>query len=149
MPGWEAMNSRPIWLGLGTGLSPYHRVLRSPIRWWLMLERIFVIIYIRYAQGIFTSGFTMCTHSPISTGQYLKIFHKAPEWHLCYLFLVYCMYSGDFSWSKQSQKEVHTLRKDFVILHLYWWLSSSTKHCSWNMVLCVVILQSYFPSYNV
>ncbi len=24
----------------------------------------------------------------------------------------------------------HTLRKDFVILQLYWWLFSSTKHCS-------------------
>ncbi len=23
-----------------------------------------------------------------------------------------------------------TLRKDFVILQLYWWLFSSTKHCS-------------------
>ncbi len=43
-----------------------------------------------------------------------------------------------------------TLRKDFVILQLYWWLFSSTKHCSWNMVYCmVVILQLYFPSYNV
>ncbi len=28
----------------------------------------------------------------------------------------------------------HTLRKDFVILQLYWLLFSSTKHCSWNMV---------------
>ncbi len=28
----------------------------------------------------------------------------------------------------------HALRKDFVILQLYWWLFSSTKHCSWNMV---------------
>ncbi len=27
-----------------------------------------------------------------------------------------------------------TLSKDFVILQLYWWLFSSTKHCSWNMV---------------
>ncbi len=42
-----------------------------------------------------------------------------------------------------------TLRKDVVILQLYWWLFSSTKHCSWNMVQWVVILQSYFPSYNV
>ncbi len=25
---------------------------------------------------------------------------------------------------------VCTLRKDFVILQLYWWLFSSTKHCS-------------------
>ncbi len=41
-----------------------------------------------------------------------------------------------------------TLRKDFVILQLYWWLFSSTNHCSWNMVYCVVIVQSYFPSYN-
>ncbi len=29
---------------------------------------------------------------------------------------------------------VTTLRKDFVILQFYWWLFSSTKHCSWNMV---------------
>ncbi len=41
-----------------------------------------------------------------------------------------------------------TLRKDFVILQLYCWLFSSTQYCSWNMVKCVVILQSYFPSYN-
>ncbi len=34
--------------------------------------------------------------------------------------------------------------KIFVILQLCWWLFSSTKHCS-----CVVILQSYFSSYNV
>ncbi len=27
-----------------------------------------------------------------------------------------------------------TLWKDFVILELYWWLFSSTKHCGWNMV---------------
>ncbi len=27
-----------------------------------------------------------------------------------------------------------TLRKDFVILQLYWWLFSSTKHRNWNMV---------------
>ncbi len=27
-----------------------------------------------------------------------------------------------------------TLRKDFVILQLYWWLFSSTKDCFWNMV---------------
>ncbi len=27
-----------------------------------------------------------------------------------------------------------TLKKDFVILQLYWWLFNSTKHCSWNMV---------------
>ncbi len=26
------------------------------------------------------------------------------------------------------------LRKDFVILQLYWWLFSSTEHCSCNMV---------------
>ncbi len=26
-----------------------------------------------------------------------------------------------------------TLRKDFVILQLYLWLLSSTKHCSWNV----------------
>ncbi len=39
-------------------------------------------------------------------------------------------------------------RKDFVILQLYHWLFSSTKHCIWNTVQCVVILQSYFPSYN-
>ncbi len=26
--------------------------------------------------------------------------------------------------------EGDTLRKDFVILQLYWWLFSSTKHCS-------------------
>ncbi len=43
---------------------------------------------------------------------------------------------------------LYTLRKDFVILQLYWWLFSSTKYCSWNMVYCVVILQSYFSSYN-
>ncbi len=28
----------------------------------------------------------------------------------------------------------YTLRKDFVILQLYWWLFSSTKYCSWNMI---------------
>ncbi len=26
------------------------------------------------------------------------------------------------------------LEKIFVILQLYWWLFSSTKHCSWKMV---------------
>ncbi len=30
--------------------------------------------------------------------------------------------------------ETPTLRKYFVILQLYWWLFSSAKHCSWNMV---------------
>ncbi len=29
---------------------------------------------------------------------------------------------------------IHTLRKDFVMLQLYWWLLSSTKHSSWNNV---------------
>ncbi len=38
----------------------------------------------------------------------------------------------------------YTLRKDFVILQLYWWLFSSTK----NYIRNVVILQSYLPSYN-
>ncbi len=38
--------------------------------------------------------------------------------------------------------------KDFVLLQLYWWLFSSTTHCSWNMIYCVVNLQSYFLSYN-
>ncbi len=28
----------------------------------------------------------------------------------------------------------NTLRKDFVILQLYWWLFSSTKYCCSNMV---------------
>ncbi len=30
--------------------------------------------------------------------------------------------------------EYPTLRKDFVILQLYWWLFRSTTHCGWNMV---------------
>ncbi len=30
--------------------------------------------------------------------------------------------------------EMHTLRKVFVILQLYWFLFSSTKHCSWNLL---------------
>ncbi len=29
---------------------------------------------------------------------------------------------------------VTTLRKDFVIVQLYWWLFSSTKHCGRNIV---------------
>ncbi len=32
------------------------------------------------------------------------------------------------------EKNMYTLRKDFVILQLYLWLFSSTKHCIWNMV---------------
>ncbi len=34
----------------------------------------------------------------------------------------------------KQQVEFDTFRKDFVILQLYWWLFSSTKHCSLNMV---------------
>ncbi len=45
------------------------------------------------------------------------------------------------------QKCMHS-EKDFVILQLCWWLFTSTKHCSWNMVYFVVLLLSYFPSYN-
>ncbi len=50
-----------------------------------------------------------------------------------------------------KDEDIHllaTLRKDFVILQFYWWLFSSTKHCSGNMAECMVMLQSYFPSNN-
>ncbi len=40
-------------------------------------------------------------------------------------------------------------RKDVIILQLYWWLFSSTKHSSQNMVQYMVNLQSYFPSCKI
>ncbi len=33
-----------------------------------------------------------------------------------------------------SHRVTITLRTDFVILQLCWWLFTSTKHCSWNVV---------------
>ncbi len=34
------------------------------------------------------------------------------------------------TWYNNGGTKVYTLRKDFVILQLYWWSFSSTKHCS-------------------
>ncbi len=45
------------------------------------------------------------------------------NWSIVYLW----------SWQAAAAQWV-ALRKDFVILQLYWWLFSSTKHCGWNMV---------------
>ncbi len=47
-------------------------------------------------------------------------------------------HKGWISWRafypKIHQSKHSALRKDFVILQLYWWLFSSTKQCGWNMV---------------
>ncbi len=77
-----------------------------------------------------------------------------PLHRICTIFscqwqLVKISHSESGFYNRNIQKESPTtLRKDFVILQLYWWLFSSTKYCNWNIVYRVVILQSYFPSYN-
>ncbi len=71
-------------------------------------------------------------------------------WEKCHIWQLSALLKHDIQFCDETISWRHntTLRKDFVILQLYWWLFSSTKHCSWNMVYCVVILQLYFPSYN-
>ncbi len=52
----------------------------------------------------------------------ILIFHMYSLWRLTLYIRGFFLFVTD------------TLRKAFVILQLYWWLFSSTKHCSWNMV---------------
>ncbi len=42
----------------------------------------------------------------------------------------HCSKSKICSTSHSLSRIYPTIRKDFVILQLYWWLFSSTKHCS-------------------
>ncbi len=61
----------------------------------------------------------------------LLIEHKVPAIALQALLDMYERQSMRTMWKEEfSELFTTTLRKDFVILQLYWWLFSSTKHCS-------------------
>ncbi len=55
------------------------------------------------------------------------------SWLSC-VIVSFCLNMWTSDLEMNGQLIAYTLRKDFVILQLYWWLFSSTKHCSWNMV---------------
>ncbi len=80
-------------------------------------------IYYHWSQSIYFVNSQVQAHMPCEVNNYIVT-----------LYRVVIVAINIVSRRTNHAQIIVTLRKDFVLLLLYWWLFSSTKHCSWNMV---------------
>ncbi len=100
------------------------------------------ILYVHLQNGFYQAKWPVCWMALLSRDLSFTSFGISKMHVFLYVFFIQTfgfvhsiIHFDSFLYFHQNCINVHswcpTLRKDFVILQLYWWLFSSTKHCQY------------------